>query len=281
MASQGQGVSLNAFIAHKLKRGNEAEVELGQLASQQAESESVKQFAQMMVKAHTEMIQKLDQLDLGSDDNAAGQPNASRTQGTNQPAQPSTVAPGTVAPGTSSNSDLEQRRGDNTRNSESNTTGERTGSRTQSGVGGSQASSQTGSAPGATTPAGTQVNPAPGQPHMAGGMAGGMSGHVPHMLVAITDQACDNELQMTKDMLNKHKGDDFEMAYIGQQIVAHTCMLAHLQALKTSGPPQLQQLVSEGERTTREHLDHAMKIAKDLGGESSDSNQKSKKRDSN
>ncbi len=57
------------------------------------------------------------------------------------------------------------------------------------------------------------------------------------------------------------------MAYIGQQIVAHTCMLAHLQALKDSGPQELQQLASQGDKTTRQHLDKAMKIAEELGGE--------------
>ncbi len=92
-----------------------------------------------------------------------------------------------------------------------------------------------------------------------------MSGHVPHMLVALHDQTCDNELQLTKQMLEKHEGSDFEMAYIGQQIIAHTCMLAKLQALKTSGPQELQQLVAQGEQTTRQHLDQATKIAKELG----------------
>ena len=214
--AHAQGVSLNDFIVHKLKRGNEAEVELGQMAVDRAKSDSVKEFAEMMVKQHQAMIQKLEQQSTRSPDraNRDGAQPAGGTSGQNSSTnnnQPATNQP-------ASNNQPAQ-----------------------------PASGQTAG----------QAN--------AQGHAGGMTGHVPHMLVALTDQSCDNELQLTKQMLEKHEGDDFEMAYIGQQIVAHTCMLAHLQALKNSGPQELQQLASEGEQTTRKHLDHAMKIAKELG----------------
>lgn len=249
--AHAQGITLNAFIAHKLKRGNEAEVELGQVAVDKAKSDSVKEFAQMMVKTHQQMIQKLDQLD----------------QGTGAPAGARTDAPrsGPAVDGARTN----------VRNSESNTDGERRDEPRQT-TGSSQASSAAGSAQSNTNPnqagqpaAGqipAQQNNISGQPgNAAHAQAGGMTGHVPHMLVALTDQACDNELQLTKKMLDKHEGENFDMAYIGQQIVAHTCMLAHLQALKNSGPQELQQLVTQGEQATRQHLDQATKIAEELG----------------
>jgi len=91
-----------------------------------------------------------------------------------------------------------------------------------------------------------------------------MGGQVPHQLVAVLDQAADTELQMTKQMLQEYQGQDFEMGYLGQQIVAHTCMLAKLQALKNSGPQELQELVTKGEQTTRQHLDMAKQIAQQL-----------------
>ena len=264
-AAQSQGVSLNAFIAHKLKRGNEAEVELGQLAVDRADSDSVKEFAQMMVKAHQQMIQKLDQFDQGSGEG--------RGRSTRDSSEPGSQSPNKKSDDANPRNDNAPRNEgsvdgarSNVRNSESNTDGE---GRTERGAGGtSQASSGAGQVAGtpgqAGQPARGQIAGQAGQPGQAGHM-GGMTGHVPHMLVALTDQSCDNELQLTKKMLQKHEGDDFDMAYIGQQIVAHTCMLAHLQALKSSGPQELQQLVTEGEQTTQKHLDHAMKIAKELG----------------
>lgn len=268
-AAHAQGVSLNAFIAHKLKRGNEAEVELGQMAVDRADSDRVKEFAQMMVKSHQEMIKKLDQFDQGASEG--------RGRATRDASGAGTQSPDRQSPDRKADDSTKDRRNDgavdgarsNTRNSESNTDGE--GRQEQRpGSGGSQASSGTGTGPSNTTPnqAGQpvrgQVAGQPGQGQVQGQL-GGMTGHVPHMLVALTDQSCDNELELTKKMLQKHEGDEFDMAYIGQQIVAHTCMLAHLQALKNSGPQELQQLATEGEQTTLKHLDHAVKIAKELG----------------
>ncbi len=86
---QAQGVSISAFIAHGLKRGNEAEVELGQLASQRAKTDSVKEFANMMVKSHQEMIQKLEQFDqgVGQGRGAAGRERGTRDNTSNSRGQ--------------------------------------------------------------------------------------------------------------------------------------------------------------------------------------------------
>lgn len=257
-----QGVSLNAFIAHKLKRGNEAEVELGQMAVDKAKHDSVKGFAQMMVKSHQEMIQKLDQFDQTASTGATRSGANAERSGDN--ATPAARNPGAVDGARN-----------NVRNSESNTDGEARRDDQRTTPGESQASSTSGTPQTSATP-NQAGQPARGQiPGQAGanqagpaqGRMGSMTGNVPHMLVALTDQSCDNELQLTKKMLEKHEGDNFEMAYIGQQIVAHTCMLAQLQALKDSGPQELQQLATQGEQTTRQHLDKAMKIAEELGSE--------------
>ncbi len=286
------GIGLNAFIVHKLKRGNEAEVELGKMASENAKSDSVKEFADMMVKHHTEMIRKLDEASA-SMGGAGGEPRGAREDNLkNRNARPgdNDTSTNNTSGGSPSTASAEARqipRGrDNVRNSNSNTdAGGRdpgsagTGVGNAAGAGSTQASSVPGTASGATvagtqTPAINAPSTTGGQPGVAGdaaqGRGRGMGNRVPQQLVAITDQACDNELQLTKEMLQKHKGEDFEMAYIGQQIVAHTCMLAHLQAIKSSGPQDLQQLVSEGEKVTKDHLDRAMKIAMELDDDSDD-----------
>jgi len=242
-AGQAQGMSLSAFIAQKLKRGNEMEVELGQMAGERAKSDSVKEFAEMMVKSHTAAIEKLGQLDLG----AAGQ-GGPQGAGQGPRGRQTSIQDG-------------QSETPNAQVKAANPAAKASGSNGAGSTSPATAVVQDAQGQDAQVQ-GAQVQGAQGQ---AGRGRGGMGGRVPHMLVAIAEQSSDNELQMTKEMLQKHEGDDFDMAYIGQQIVAHTCMVAHLQALRTSGPQELQQFVTEGEREAREHLEHATKIAHELG----------------
>ncbi len=57
-APTGQDFAEKAFVSEALE-GGEAEVQLGQLAEQKAQSNDVKQFAQKMVDDHTQMADKL------------------------------------------------------------------------------------------------------------------------------------------------------------------------------------------------------------------------------
>ena len=57
VAPSGQNFGDQAFVAKALE-GNAAEVQLGQLALQQSQSNDVKQFAQKMVSDHTQMTDK-------------------------------------------------------------------------------------------------------------------------------------------------------------------------------------------------------------------------------
>jgi predicted outer membrane protein len=218
----GQGQDLTSFIVHKLRLGNESEVQLGQLATQQAKNSKVKEFAQQMVQEHQQMIQKLQGVHGGA--GAAG--NAS-SQNQSQP-------------GTSANA----QRGTTVR-------------------------------PGDPGSAGS-LGGAPEQ-HATGGVSAGANSNdkVPAQLVAMSEQHCRTKAQMTQQMLQKHKGEDFDMAYIGQQILAHTDMLAELQALHSANMPQLQPIVAEAEKATREHLDMATGIAEQLKGSSSSSSERS------
>jgi hypothetical protein len=227
------------------------------------------------------MIQKLQQLE-GEQGAAAAAHGAALRQRVGQSEPDSVATPQSEAEAsnraqTAGRVQGNNRRGQgNVRNSESGTDGERDLSAGKPAAGGtSQATSAAGQAPGSAT-AGTP-RPAAGAPGQTaapgqaarinqapGAVAQMHSEHVPHQLVAVLDQAADTELQMTKEMLQKFEGQDFEMGYLGQQIVAHTCMLAELQALKNAGPEELQQLVTEGEQVTREHLEQAMKLSHQL-----------------
>lgn len=85
---------------------------------------------------------------------------------------------------------------------------------------------------------------------------------VPQELCKLMEKACDNSLQMTKQMLQKYDGQDFAMAYLGQQIVAHTAMLAELQAIESSGFQSLHSIAKTGIKKTEDHLQTAKQLAK-------------------
>lgn len=73
-----------------------------------------------------------------------------------------------------------------------------------------------------------------------------------------------NHLELTKQMLQEYQGQDFAMGYLGQQIGAHTWMLAELKAIQDIGPQELQQTAEEAARMTQEHLQTAKQLAKQL-----------------
>lgn len=83
-------------------------------------------------------------------------------------------------------------------------------------------------------------------------------------LQQIAHRAAHLKLQMTKDMLAKYDGQDFDMGYLGEQIVAHIGMLAHLQASQNLGDEQFQQVLAQGIQTTQQHLQEAQQIARQL-----------------
>jgi predicted outer membrane protein len=77
-------------------------------------------------------------------------------------------------------------------------------------------------------------------------------------------KAAGMELAMTKQMLSKYEGQDFDMGYLGQQLVAHTKMLACLTAAQDVGSPEFQKVIGEGLTTTKEHFQHAQQLAANL-----------------
>jgi predicted outer membrane protein len=98
---------------------------------------------------------------------------------------------------------------------------------------------------------------------------------VPPELCEIMSQACENNLQMTKDMLSKYEGQDFQMAFLGQQAVAHGMMLAELKAINSTGPDSLTSFTETAIKKIESHLEKmkqlAKKFEKDSAGKKSNS----------
>lgn len=92
------------------------------------------------------------------------------------------------------------------------------------------------------------------------------AGHnlVPGQLIQIMDQACEHSLKMTKEMLEKYEGQDFAMAFLGQQCVAHTMMIGELKAIQSHGPEELKSMAEEAASKAQMHLDKAKELAKQL-----------------
>ena len=87
---------------------------------------------------------------------------------------------------------------------------------------------------------------------------------VPQELCKISEQACENSLKMTKEMLGKYDGDEFNMAFVGFQCVAHTMMLAELKAIESVGPKELNEVAKDGISKTEKHLEKFKQLAKKL-----------------
>lgn len=83
-------------------------------------------------------------------------------------------------------------------------------------------------------------------------------------LMAIHADAGRRKVQLSQEMLSKHQGAEFDMAFMGEQLVLHNHMLAMLQAVQQHASPQLQQLVNQGIQTTEQHLNHARQIVEQL-----------------
>lgn len=86
-------------------------------------------------------------------------------------------------------------------------------------------------------------------------------------LLQIQLQATKNCIKLTKDSLSQMQGDEFDKAYMGQQIGAHIAMLAKLQAMEPFVSGDLKKVVENTIQATQSHLDEAKTICRDLAGQ--------------
>lgn len=84
------------------------------------------------------------------------------------------------------------------------------------------------------------------------------------MLQMINDKASKKQLEMAKEMLKEHKGKDFDMAFVGMQVAAHTTAVAELSALEGVGSKEMQDVVNKAEEATSKHLKKAKDLANEL-----------------
>ncbi len=72
---------------------------------------------------------------------------------------------------------------------------------------------------------------------------------------------------MTKQMLGKLEGEDFNMAFLGQPFVALTMILAELKAVESEGPTELRTFATQAIPNVEKHIESAKQSAKKLQDE--------------
>lgn len=227
--AQRDGVNVQALAAW-LALGNHSEIELSKLAAERSTNPEVKAFANKMVQDHTAFLGKLRQF-MPTLDEVQDQ----GERGIRPGAQPD------ARPGAQPGAQPDQ-------------------PRTLPAPAQGAAPAQPGVAPARPGAAPAQPGAIPAQPEQQA-----QQGREHHgQMLQIATRAAQIELAMTRQLLEKYSGQDFDMAYLGQQIVAHTHMLAVLEAMKNEGPREFQQLVAQGIEVTKHHMGEATRLAKSL-----------------
>lgn len=238
-AQQG-GSNIQNFLVTKLMLCNRAEIELGQMAMDKAQNDDVKSYAEKLVNDHRQLSEKLRQFQSGmrgpqgqtiQRQGNQGQVRGQQGQQT-QGQLGSQPQPGQIQPG-------------------------------QPGQPGQTQPGQPGQL-GRTTDRADVRDQAQGQP---GQMQQGQGRQVPQQLTSIVQKTADTQLQMAKEMLQEQQGQDFDMAYLGLQVVSHANTLAELRAIESIGSQEFQQLVKTAEEKVSGHLEQAKSLAKKLKDE--------------
>lgn len=89
-------------------------------------------------------------------------------------------------------------------------------------------------------------------------------------LLQFHQDVAEERLNSTRKHAEQMDENDFALQFMGAQVVAHQEMIDKLEVAKRSASPQLAQVLEKGQETAKEHLEHALKIHKDLAGAGSE-----------
>jgi predicted outer membrane protein len=93
--------------------------------------------------------------------------------------------------------------------------------------------------------------------------------HMMQMMTTISQQMAENCIALTESELSQVDKDQFDRAFIGQQICSHIATLAKLKTLEPYAPVELKSYIESAEKVTRAHLDQAKNICKQWDSKSS------------
>jgi predicted outer membrane protein len=243
---------------------NNKEIALGQLGQQTSQNEQVKHFCEMLVKDHSNFVQKLQERSasggrapqrfgasggadpFGGTAQKEGQPGAAATQ------------PGRTA----ANQDRARTQpGQETRTAANQDPGQQDrGQREQ----GQETRTAAGQERGQTGQRITVARPnIPNQPGSE--------------LLQLHQELADKCLDSARRDAEK-LGAEFDKHFLGAQIVAHKEMLDKLQVFGQHVSPQTQQLLAQAQETTRKHLEEAKNLHEQLSKEGGSASERGSER---
>jgi predicted outer membrane protein len=227
---------------------NNKEIALGQLGHQTSQNEDVKHFCEMLIKDHSNFVEKLQERTAagagrqpGFGAAPAGQGLPAGAQTITQPAPPRTAGqPGAAA---SAQRDASgQPRSDATAAQERRERDAAQETRT--------ATQERGQLGQRLTVARPMIPNQPGSE-----------------LLQLHHELAEKCLETARKEAEKHAAE-FDQHFLGAQIVAHKEMLDKLQVFENHVSPQTRQLLSDAQETTRKHLQEAMSLHEKVSKES-------------
>jgi len=266
-SARGESSETDQFFAACLAAKNQGEVEIGKFASERAQNQQVKQFAQMMVTDHQALLPKLQQL-AGNQSSSERSSSIQRTSSEGQSGLSSQSGQADQQSATSGG--LGQQAGGSGVTGQPGRQAQTSGSSQFGEPGGSQQAAQSGQAGTSGISGQSGQSSQLGQSSTQSSIASRMGGdsNAIQQLIAIDRQIAENCTRNLREKLQEKQGAEFDMAYIGSQIAMHNEMLSSLEVLKNQTSGQLRQVVQEAEPKVKQHLQHAEQIAEQLKGSS-------------
>jgi hypothetical protein len=263
-----QAQQLEPSIVSMLIMDNNKEIALSQLGQKTSENDQVKHFCEMIAKDHSEFVRKLQEQSAEGRTQRVGATGSSASgQVTAQPPRP--ISP-TATQSTSESATSETTRTQSTASAQPN--------RAQPAQASGARTAQTQSRN--DRPAGQESRTADHQSTqteqritLAKPVVGNQPGSELLQLHHEVAEAC---LEHARRDAEKMSAAEFDQNFMGSQIVAHKEMLAKLQVFERHVSPQVKELLSDAQETTKKHLEEAMSIHEGLGKQSGRATSESK-----
>lgn len=89
-------------------------------------------------------------------------------------------------------------------------------------------------------------------------------------LITIADRAAQYQFVLSKELLERYDGDQFDKGFVAMQVAEQARALAHLRAVKENGSQQFREIIQTAEELTQSHLESAVTLSQRLHTEKSD-----------
>jgi len=288
------------FIASWIGADNLVGIELNQFGEQHASSQEVKNFAQEMVRSHTDLANKINQAIANENEanantagtnnrqryaagyrgvqgstpaaneganasNDAGQANAAKTAPPQSPATNDAGGQANTTKSAAPQPTITNEAGGQTnienKNQPNNTNVQANGQQTNGQQG--QAAVQSNN-----SQASNQAENQPGQPNGTTTFQTSSNASVASMpgmkAINLKREINDDLVRRVEEKLGQKQGEDFDRCFMVGEVVGHERMLATLEVARNQVSPQLKPVLDEAVETAQKHLNHAETVLKQL-----------------